>query len=251
VVESRIGVVRISVDGAWDIDDLLKLAEALSETYGLFYPLIATDEEVAARLHDTLRQQFWSGEIETRRLGRYLYHQIPKNEALRIKSFHYASPGALEIIGVVSALLMLSRVARSWIKTGDEFLALWAKVEKFFERRKNLKKPKRTIVLDHDMALGSDEARVLVFEIGIKLGFDTLSCERLIEIVGNPISTLKFLVAVGREGRKIAAMEGQGLLQLPVASEDPITIPRSDPRRRKSKPGVQVIRKRHRPVKRD
>jgi hypothetical protein len=64
------------------------------------------------------------------------------------------------------------------------------------------------------MALNSDEARLLVFHVGNSLGFGDKSCETLIAVVGNP-ATLKFLVAVGNEGRKLAALQTQGKLLLP------------------------------------
>ena len=90
---SRIGLVRIEVDGQWDISDLLDLSESLSESYGLFYPLVAADDAVRDNLHDHLRKKFWSGDIETRQFGRFLYKQIPAEEGLKLRSFSYSSPG--------------------------------------------------------------------------------------------------------------------------------------------------------------
>ncbi|MBR0884033.1 hypothetical protein ACVMGC_000976 [Bradyrhizobium barranii subsp. barranii] len=58
MAEGLRGSVAIEVDGAWDIQDLLALAESMSESYGLFYPLVATDEETRNRLQDLLRKQF-------------------------------------------------------------------------------------------------------------------------------------------------------------------------------------------------
>jgi hypothetical protein len=240
----RIGVIQIPVDGQWDIEDLLSLSEALSETYGLFYPIVCTDEVVAARLHDLLRKQFWAGDIDMRRFGRHVYHQIPKEESLKLKSFQYNSPGIIEIAGVFSVLLMASRVARSWIQTGDAFIALWEKIDKFFQKRKQFRKPKQTTKVDAELAEGSDEALTLVFEVGGNLGFDALSCQRLVEIVGNPISTLKYLVAVGNEGRKLAKLESEGLVRLPSASDDTVLIPR--PKTRAREAGVEVVHKRRR-----
>jgi hypothetical protein len=97
---SRIGDVRIRVEGSWDISDLLALSEGLAESYGLFYPLVAEDDQVADRLHSELRKSFWSGDTATRHIGRVLYRQIPKDESLRLKSFSYSSPGSLEIAGI-------------------------------------------------------------------------------------------------------------------------------------------------------
>jgi hypothetical protein len=244
--QSRIGVVRLLVDGEWDIEDLRVLSESLSETYGLFYPLVAQDDEVRSRLQDILRKQFWSGDIETRHFGRYIYRSIPKDEALKLKSFHYASLGALELGGVLVALLLAARVARAWIKTGDEFLTFWQRVEKFFEKKKHLRRPTRSITLDADIALSSDEARKLVFEVGEKLGFDALSCDKLIEIVGNPISALKYIVAAGNEGRKLAALEQQGLLQLPALTGEAIVLQSSGGSKQRQRGVVQVVRRRTR-----
>lgn len=232
--------MRIAVDGTWDIDDLRQLSEALSEIYGLFYPLVATDDDVATRLHDLLRQQFWTGDIDTRHFGAVLYRNIPQDERLKLKSFHYASPGAFELTGVMAVLMMLSVVVRSWIKTGDAFLSLWERVDKFFEKRKSLKKPPKKTALDDEMADSSDEARELVFELGPKLGFDALSCERLIDIVGNPISTLKFLVMAGKEGHRLSTLQKNGLINLPMASAETITIAQTGRALRWTRHGIPV-----------
>jgi len=50
---SRIGTITIAIDGEWDIDDLRSVSESLSESYGLFYPLVAEDEVVRERLQDS------------------------------------------------------------------------------------------------------------------------------------------------------------------------------------------------------
>jgi len=148
----------------------------------------------------------------------------------------------MEIGGVLVVLLLLARVARAWIKTGDEFLTLWRRVEKFFDERKQLRRPPKTTQLDDDISAHSDAARKLVFEVGEHLGFDALSCEKLIEIVGNPISALKYLVAAGNEGRKLAHLEQTGLLQLPAPSGEAIVLHSPGTKRRTSS-GVEVIKK--------
>jgi hypothetical protein len=170
---------------------------------------------VRTPLQDAIRKQFWSGDIDSRHFGQRLYRQIPKDETLRLKSFHYASLGAMELAGYLGALLLAARVAKAWVAVGGDFLNLRTKIEKFFDKRRALRKPKREVQLDDDMVVGSDEARSLVFDVGARLGFDPVSCEKLIEIVGNPISALKFLVAVGNEGRKLATLQENGLSSFP------------------------------------
>jgi len=81
------------------------------------------------------------------------------------------------------------------------------RIEQFFKVRKGLKRPKRETKLDDDMAISLDEARTLCFEVAEKIGFDSISCDKLITIVGNPFSTLKYLVAAAGEGRKLADLQ--------------------------------------------
>jgi hypothetical protein len=250
MAEGKTGVVRIVVDGDWDMEDLRSLSESMSESYGLLYPLVATDEEVRSRLQDLIRKQFWSGDMQSRHFGQYLYKSIPKDETLRLKSFHYSSLGAMELAGYLGAVLLAARVAKAWIAAGGDFIDLWAKIEKFFDSRKSLRKPARKIELDDDIVLGSDEARKLVFDVGARLGFDPVSCEKLVEIVGNPISALKFLVAIGNEGRKLATLQENGLLQLPQPGSDAIVLQGAGDKHGRRKGGVQVVRKvRRKPAK--
>lgn len=245
---SRIGVIRIVVDGDWDMENLRELSEGMSESYGLFFPLVAQEENTRETLQDILRKQFWSGDMNTRHFGRYLYQRVPREESLKLKSFRYASLGAMEISGVLVVLLLLSRVARAWIATAGELISLWERVEKYFEKRKHLRKPEKEIELDTEMSSHSDEARKLVFELGEKLGFDALSCEKTIEVLGNPISALKYLVAVGNEGRKLAELERIGLLQLPAVGGEAIVIQSSGSKRR-TRGGVVVETRRNRKTK--
>jgi hypothetical protein len=246
-IAGRIGNVTLEVDGAWDIADLLALAESLSESYGLFYPLVADLDDVKNKLHDSLRKTFWSGDIDTRHIGRNLYRQIPLEESLKLKSFSYSSPGTLEVCGVLSCLLLLSNVASSWIRTSGELVDLWEKVGKFFEKRKDLRRPKRETELDDKLAVDADEARSLCFTVGEKLGFDAISCDTIISIAGNPFAALKYLVAAGNEGRKLARLQESGLLRLPPASGEPTSIPAARNGARKGRSGVIVENKRRKP----
>src|SRR5580692_152995 len=98
---SRIGTLAIHVDGEWDMEDLRNVSQGLAETYGLFYPLVAQDEVVRERLQSSLQDTFWSGNTDSRRIGERLYKQVPLPENLKLKSFHYSSPGTMTVVGVL------------------------------------------------------------------------------------------------------------------------------------------------------
>lgn len=213
---ARNGSFTIAIDGAWDIEDLLALSEAFAESYGYFYALVATDEEAAKKIHETIQKRFWSGDVESKRFGNMLYRMIPQGDALKLKSFSYASPGSLTLLGILPALYMAARVAKAWAAAGNDLLELWQKVEDFFEKRRKRKKQNKDVVLDDAMVTDVDEARGLVLLVGEKLGFDALSAERVIDITGNPITALKYMVALANEARKLTALENSGLLKLPA-----------------------------------
>jgi hypothetical protein len=125
--QSRIGTLTFEVDGEWDMEDLREVSESLFEAYALFYPLVAEQDDVRERLQDSLRKTFWSGNVDSRFIGEWLYRQIPRDETLRLKSFRYSSEGAMTVAGVLSVLAMMAWVARAWLTTGDRALDLWKK----------------------------------------------------------------------------------------------------------------------------
>src|SRR5260370_7327794 len=73
--------------------------------------------------------------------------------------------------------------------------------------------------MNDELAEHSDDARELVFDVGKQLGFDGASCNTLINVTGNPISALKYLVAAAVEARKLADLQRTGLLVLPESNE--------------------------------
>jgi hypothetical protein len=246
---ARISTFRIVVDGEWDIEDLRHVSESLSETYGLFYPLVADDEVVRERLQDSLRHTFWSGDVDSRFIGQRLYRQIPSQEGLKLRSFQYSSQGAMTFVGVLGVLLVMARVSNAWLKVGDAFIKLWAKVDKFFAERPHLRRTRKNFELEDEIRISADEARILVFEVGGTLGFTPSSCDVLIATVGNPIAALKFLVAVGKEGRKLANLQKEGKLQLPAPTGDEIELKPSASSKKRMKGQVEVVRRRRRKKK--
>jgi len=119
---------------------------------------VVSDEDIRGRLQEFIRKQFWSGDIQTRHFGQRLYRNIPNDDGLKLKSFRYSSPGMMELSGVVMVLLLLSRVARSWIATGSAGLDLWKKVDDFFAKRKQLRRPAKKFEMNDELADNSDQS---------------------------------------------------------------------------------------------
>jgi hypothetical protein len=185
---------------------------------------VVTEEEAARKIHEIIQKRFWSGDVETRRFGKLLYQMVPDADALKLRSFSYASHGTLTLLGILPALWMAARVARAWLAAGNDLVVLWEKVDKFFEKRRRLRKPTKTVTLDAAMGRDVDEARELVFAVGERLGFDALSTDRIIDITGNPITALKYMVALANEARKLTELEKGGLLKLPAPPSGPLKL---------------------------
>jgi hypothetical protein len=241
--QSQLGTIRIPVDGYWNIDDLRNVSESLCNSYGYFYALVVQDIDVSRKMHELIQRRFWSGDIEANRFGNYLYSNIPETDGLRLRSFNYNSPGAMEFVGVLGALWMCARVARAWVAASSEFVQLWERVEKFFESRgKRFKKPKQKQNLDEDLTVGIDEARILCIQVADKLfGLDEEGTGRIIKIAGNPISALKLLVALSNEARKLSNMEKDGKLILPQLPSTKVEISQSDTRITKNGTRVETL----------
>src|SRR5713101_4671631 len=178
MAEGKTGVIRIVVDGDWDMEDLRSLSESMSESYGLLYPLVATDEDVRNRLQDFIRKQFWSGDLDSRHFGHFLYKSIPKDETIRLKSFHYSSLGAMELAGYLGAILLAARVAKAWIAAGGDFVDLWEKIEKFFDKRKKLRRPPRKTELDDDISISATVDRCTVIRSTAKFNSRIVNARR-------------------------------------------------------------------------
>ena len=133
---------------------------------------------------------------------------------LQLYSIHYASPGWLDVVGFIGAISMMAGCASKWIKAADEGFALFKKVRKYFDDRK-LNPPPPKFDLDNMPGSDIDEARALCFEYGKELGFSKKRIEKMIELTGNPISTLRLLTNLAVEARRMVKLENAGKLKLP------------------------------------
>lgn len=120
------------MDGRWDIEDLSALSDALKDSYAYFYVVQKAGQPGNARLEQMVADSFWNGSIPRWRLEELLYESIPDDDALKILSIRYASPGALTIAGILATLLLMAKVVKSWSDAVSSIVDTYEKVEKFF-----------------------------------------------------------------------------------------------------------------------
>lgn len=209
------GTLSIYMDGRWDIEDLLKLSDALKDTYAYFYAVGSAGGQQNIYLERMLTDHFWQGRGARWKLEEQLYGSIPREDALKIISIRYSSPGLMEIAGGLGALILMAKAANAWLDVGSKLVDTYTKIEKFFHERKHLQKPKLKFSLDSTLARDIDLARELMFELGDDMGYSNEDCEKILDLLSNPVAGLKFMVALAGETRKISALSEKGLLKLP------------------------------------
>jgi len=208
------GRFTIGMDGQWDIDDLTQFGESFRETYAYFYFVHPDTKKDRDRIRLLFTRYFWSGEYKGSAFAKYLYYNIPDESRLQIASIRYASPGAMELMGYVAALLMIAKCTSMWAKAGTDVLELLERIGEFFKKKK-LDRPMRNFNLDDIRGMDIDTARGLLGEMGKYLGFSQKQVEHLVDLTGNPISALRLMVALANESKKVSEMIEHGKLKLP------------------------------------
>ena len=205
---------RLELGGKWEIDDLEELVESLRTSYAYLYWVMLDPENVDSVTKTLIVRHFWSQRWQLEQTASELYRRIPVEARLQLYSIHYASPGWLDVVGFIGAISMMAGCASKWIKAADEGFALFKKVRKYFDDRK-LNPPPPKFDLDNMPGSDIDEARALCFEYGKELGFSKKRIEKMIELTGNPISTLRLLTNLAVEARRMVKLENAGKLKLP------------------------------------
>jgi hypothetical protein len=205
---------RLELGGQWEIDDLEELVESLRTSYAYFYWVMLEPSSVDNVTKHLIIRHFWSQRWQLEQTGGELYKRIPQLSRLQLASMHYASPGWIELSGYVAAISAMAVCAGKWVRVVDEGFTLYKKIQEYFDKRK-LNPPPPKFNLDEMAASDIDEARLLCFEYGKELGFSKKKIEDMIELTGNPISTLRLMANLAVEARRMVKLENAGKLRLP------------------------------------
>ena len=205
---------RINMDGEWDLDDLRLLTSSVRLSYAYFYWIYQDPAFVPTIVRGGISRYFWSGEYIGDRFAQTLYGEIPESRRLKLVSIQFASPGWMELAGMLPVIAGLGWVTRVWIKNFDQTIDLVKKVDEYFRERKLRDLRDKGSIQDIDGAF-VDEARDLCYEYGRYLGLDDRRIESVITLTGNPIAALRLLVAISSEARRLYQLEEDGKISLP------------------------------------
>jgi len=217
----RVGRFKIEIERRWDIADLQELSDSLLQTYGLLYLGLEGGGDLPLRHSKfVIMPDDWN----TFPWGHIFYIDVvPPKQRIKIKSFHYSSPGLIEVVAILSLLALTARVVRAWARAGDAVLALLEKVKKLLSRHRRSRQD-------------SEITQDLVFEFGLSLGFNEEECATLIK-EAETIGALRVLVLVATQGQRLAQLEQQGKLVFAEAasSRRQLPPPRGGARKRQSR----------------
>lgn len=213
------GHFRLELGGKWEIDDLEELVESLRTSYAYFYWVMLDPSSVDEATRTLIVRHFWSQRWQLEQTASELYRRIPNASRLQLFSMHYASPGWIELTGYVTAMAAMAMAASKWVKVVDESFTLYKKIRKYFDDRK-LNPPPPKFDLDAMPAEDIDEARHLCFEYGAAMGFSRKRVSDMIDLTGNPISTLRLMTNLAVEAKRLVKLENAGKLRLPKPKDD-------------------------------
>lgn len=205
---------RIELGGDWDITDLENLVESIRISYSYFYWISVPPDHIEAATRTLIIRHFWSQKWQLSKTAEELYRRMPTEYRMKLVSIHYASPGWIELAGYIGAISLMAGCASRWVKALGEGFDLFTKIQKYFDDRK-LSPPPDRLDLDNFSPKDIEEARHLCFELGGKLDLTKERVESMIELTGNPISTLRLMVNLSNEARRIVRLEEAGKLKLP------------------------------------
>lgn len=211
---------RLELGGKWQIDDLEELVESLRTTYAYFYWAMLPPDNVDEVTKTLIIRHFWSQKWQLEQTASELYRRIPEADRLDLHSIHYASPGWIDVTGAIAAITMMGVCASRWIKVVDDAFALFKKIRQFFDLKK-LNPPPPKFDLDAMSAKDIDEARALCFDYGAALGIPKKKIQDMIDLTGNPISTLRLMTNLAVEAKRMVKLSAAGKLKLPRAVDDP------------------------------
>jgi len=210
------GTYKITLDGQWDLEDLASFPHTYSQVYSLLYSLQAPvssadsfavkyrEEEHVERLKYTYTAFPWKGGWSAVDFYESLYRLVPRDDRPYIKSIRYSSPGLLELTLVLliaqNAKLIISNITQS-IRTMNR---TYQEIYKGLQDRKLL----RIKVKREQLKLASEELRFIeesTERLVHLMEFQHL--QKLRELSGSPLVTLKILLSLYRRIRDLARYE--------------------------------------------
>lgn len=212
------GPYRIAIAGEWALQDLYVYPRAFGQLYSFMYAI--TTGRLVPLLHeldgdeteDPLFDHPWIGGYSAVNFFGYVTSRVSRSHRPRLLSMQYASPGWIEFAVVLSAASAVSLLVARFTKVGHQLNDLYNAIYKGLHERKMMQMDvrERALSLEREELKFLEESTNKMAEM---MGFENVAA--LNRLTGNPIATLKALLAVYRRVKALGKYELSGKAKLP------------------------------------
>lgn len=107
------GIVRLRLDGKWELTDLSDLTSVYTQLYSIAYSLQPAENRRLDENLDEIYTKFpWRGGYSAVNFYERLFFQIPQKERPKLESIRYSSPGHMDLMEVVVVAATISATVK-------------------------------------------------------------------------------------------------------------------------------------------
>lgn len=208
----EIGVYEVPIDGDWTLEDLYVFPRAYEQCYFMYLALSPKSPEVEdERIIHAYEAFPWQGGYSAVDFYNQLKWAVPKRRRPRIVRIRYASPGLIEIGGlVVSVAVIIEKVVHTLCNTAKDVSRTYSAIHRDMQKRRLLR-----IKAEGEMRnLTSEEQRAIDRHAAEMASILKVDLGLLNERTGSSYRSLKILLSLFRRLRSIAQFQKNGKVRL-------------------------------------
>lgn len=198
---------RIAIDGEWSLQDLYVFPHAYNQLYSFVFSVTQGRLDVEEDEEWPRFDYPWRGGWSTVNFFEFAAGRMGSRNRPELLAIHYESPGWLDLGLLLSAAYIIRKLVRNFVATSRELLTLYNDIYKGLHDREMMR-------IDARERLLSVEQKELEWletsanKMAELLGFEDLPT--LARLTGNPIATLKLMLALYRRVRTLAKFKESG-----------------------------------------
>jgi hypothetical protein len=209
--DMRPDTYQIPIGGKWTLEDLYVFPRAYEQCYFLYLSLHQVDRGFEDSENYVYEAFPWQGGYSAVDFYNRLKWAVSKKRRPRITRIEYASPGVIELGGLVVAVaVLIEKVVHSICNTAKEASRAYSAVYGDLQRRKLLKiktenQIRKLTAADRRVIDAHNETMSRILEVNV---------DQLNDRTGSPYKSLKILLSLFRRVRSVALFQKRGKLQL-------------------------------------
>lgn len=125
------GVVRLNLDGRWELTDLSELTSVYTQLYSIAYSLQPAESQ---RLNENLNEIYtkfpWRGGYSAVNFYERLFYQIPPKERPKLESIRYNSPGHMDLTEAIAVAASIAAVVKFVAMSVNQIHETYRRIQK-------------------------------------------------------------------------------------------------------------------------